>query len=156
MKKLFKENKILFILGAVIFISIIVIIVCMFIYFFGKDANKYGNRLNGIESVEISKDNETKLNNLYKDNKSVNKVNYNLKGKIIYITIELKEVLKLEDAKSLAVKSLEVFSDEVKAYYDISYTINVLDNKDNKLYPTQGYKNNSSAQIVWVKPNTQE
>ena len=48
MKNLIKENKVLFVLSLVIFVSLIAIGIGVISYFYSKDGDKYGNRLEGI------------------------------------------------------------------------------------------------------------
>ena len=157
MKKLFYENRVLFVLITLIIISLIIIIGGLFIYFFnGNGKSVYGNRLNDIEKYTISKDIETKLNDLYKDT-AVDSVKYDLKGKVIYIIIDLKENAALVDAQTLALKSLEVFTVEEMGYYDIQLMVTAtkLEEKS-ELYPILGYKNAKNAQVVWTNTKVGE
>lgn len=157
MKKLFYENRILFVLITLIVVSVIIIISGLFIYFFnGSGKSVYGNRLNDIENYKISKDIEAKINDLYKDT-AVDSVKYDLKGKIIYIIIDLKENVALVDAQTLALKSLEAFTEEEKGYYDIQLMVTAtkLEEKS-ELYPMLGYKNAKNAQVVWTNTKVGE
>lgn len=152
MKKL-KSNKILLVLVTIIVIGLILIFYGLIKYFYlGNGNDKYGDRLHGIEEHEISDKDKGKVISLYDDIESVGDVKIEIKGKIIYLTIDFVQNIKLDDAKGLAVKSLEVISDKVKSYYDIQYILtgDSLE-KEGNLFPTMGYKNKSNSQIVWVK-----
>lgn len=152
-KSKIKSNKIMLILLSIIVIGVILIFYGLIRYFYlGNGNNKYGNRTNDIEKYEISKKDKEKVVDLYDDISSVGKVEIDIKGKIIYITIDFVENIKLDDAKGLAVKSLEGFSDKVKSYYDMQFILtgNSLEEEGN-LFPIMGSKNKNNSQIIWIK-----
>ncbi|MEG0798883.1 MAG: hypothetical protein RR228_01355 [Bacilli bacterium] len=153
MKKKFMKNKILYILITIVLICFILIGASLVKYFyFGSGESKYGTRLNDIEKHKLPKDIETKISALYKDDKSVNSVKYVLKGKIIYITIDYKEALKLAVAQTTALKTLEAFSKEDLTFYDLQFTLtaNTLTEKSD-IFPTMGYKNAKSENVSWIR-----
>ncbi|MBQ3142485.1 MAG: hypothetical protein IJB82_03160 [Bacilli bacterium] len=151
MKKL-KMNKILLVLVVIILVGIGLIFYGLIRYFYlGNGQDNYGNRLNDIEKYPITKKDKESITALYSEVSSVGDVKVEIQGKIIYITIDFTENIKLDDAKSLAVKTLEVLSDEIKSYYDIQYILTADSLKENTLFPTMGYKNKTNSQISWIK-----
>ena len=50
-------------------------------------------------------------------------ITYRLQGKIIYITLKLKEGTKKDKAKELASKIIEYYPEEVISYYDFGFFI---------------------------------
>ena len=109
MKRVFSENKVLLVLAIIILISFVVIGVSLVMYFYsGNGRDSYGDRLEGIEEVQIDDNVGDLVKELYKEDKAFNDVVVNVKGKIIYINIDLKENLSLVDTQSLAIKSLDV------------------------------------------------
>lgn len=152
-KKFFNNNKILVILFSIIIVGILLIFYGLINYFYlGNGSNKYGDRLDDIDKYKISEKTEKKVKELYKDITSVREIKINLSGKIIYITIDFKENIKLDDAKGLAVKSLDEFSDKIKSYYDIQYILtgDTLE-KEGNLFPIMGSKFKNNSQIIWIK-----
>ena len=152
MKRILSENKVLLVLAIIIIVSLIVIGVSMVMYFYtGNGKDEYGDRLQGIENVEISNDIDKKVAELYTDIAAFNEVVVNVKGKIIYINIDIKENLSLVDAQSLAIKSLEAFSEEEKGFYDIQIIITAkTTEEESDIYPLMGYKNAKNSQVVWT------
>ena len=152
MKRILSENKVLLVLAIIIIVSLIVIGVSMVMYFYtGNGKDEYGDRLQGIENVEISNDIDKKVAELYTDIAAFNEVVVNVKGKIIYINIDIKENLSLVDAQSLAIKSLEAFSEEEKSFYDIQIIITAKTiEEESDIYPLMGYKNAKNSQVVWT------
>ena len=153
MKKKFKENKVLLVLAIVLVVCFVAIGFVMFKYFYvGDSTSKYGDRLDGIEKHKIHSTLKSEIEELYKDTKMSLKT-YKTSGKIIYVTLELSEVIKVEDAKNLTLKSLEKFTDDEKNYYDIQFIV-VCDSEqstETQLYPIMGYKNSSSFEVVWTR-----
>lgn len=152
MKRILSENKVLLVLAIIIIVSLIVIGVSMVMYFYtGNGKDEYGDRLQGIENVEISNDIDKNVAELYTDIAAFNEVVVNVKGKIIYINIDIKENLSLVDAQSLAIKSLEAFSEEEKSFYDIQIIITAkTTEEESDIYPLMGYKNAKNSQVVWT------
>ena len=152
MKKL-KKNKIFVVLLAIIIVGIIIIFYGLIKYFYlGSGQSNYGDRLQDIDKYELTDKQIKKVKELYKDTSSVGEITFDVHGRIIYIKMDFVENIKLDDAKSLAVKSLEALTEKIKSYYDIQYmlTAKTLE-EEGSLFPTMGYKNSSSAQIDWVK-----
>ena len=152
MKRIFKENKVLFVLLTLIIIASALILFGLVRYFYyGNGNSAYGMRLYDIEDNPLNSNLESDIRELLKES-SVNDVTVDLKGKIVYLTIDLSELMSMNDAKSIAIKSLEAFTENEKKYYDIQFILTAKKLEDeNNLYPTMGYKNSNSSQIVWIR-----
>ena len=123
LKNKFKSNKILLLLGGILVVCFILILLALFKYFYGAANNtKYGDRLDGISEYKLDKNLNKEIETLYSDSE-VDSVTVKTSGKIIYLTIDLDKVKTKEDAKAIALKSLDKFSDEEKQYYDIQFII---------------------------------
>ena len=91
------------------------------------------------------------INKKIKENEKISKVTFDLKGKIIYLTIELKEGTT-EDAQAIAIKSLEYLSTEEKEFYDINFIFtNTAEDDNAKFFPLMGYKKSDATLISWIK-----
>ena len=150
LKSFYKNNRVYSILMIISIICIVAILVGVVLYFLGQTSkDKYGNRLDGIEKVEIK---ESKLNDIEKkitENELVNNVDAVLKGRLVYITITLNSGTHA-DTESIAQSSLDLFSEEEKAFYDIQY---IVDNKDEKIeenFPVMGYIKAGNSVIKWT------
>ena len=117
-------------------------------FFFSNDEKViYGTRLKGIEKNKIS--NETKENAKASIKEEVSNVEIRIAGKIVYITIKVKEGTTLDVAKALGAKPLEAFSAEEKSYYDFQVMIDC--ETENPQFPIIGYKQHSRETITWTK-----
>lgn len=151
LKKLFIHNKVWFVLIMILIICFILIIYGLFKYFYvGINKDTYGDRLEGISDYKLDKNIKSNLQDVYKDNDNVGDATLDLKGKIIYISIDFVKATKIEDARSLALKSLDIFSDEEKQFYDIQYILTANTISEDEFYPTMGYKNSSSQIVAWI------
>lgn len=149
MKKLIKENKVLFVLAIIIIVSLILMAIGLFTYFYGNDKDKYGDRLNGKEEYVIKDTIGEEIKSLYDE--KVENVKVDIRGKIIYITIDVANAVEKNTAKSLANQALEKFSEEEKNFYDIQFLITCTkEEAEEKAYPIEGYKNSSSTNVVWT------
>lgn len=137
----------------IVSIVCIILIASAFVYYFIEQTRTdvYGKRLYGIESVKISDDKQKEIEGKIKENEKISKVTFDLKGKIIYLTIELKEGTT-EDAQAIAIKSLEYLSTEEKEFYDINFIFtNTAEDDNAKFFPLMGYKKSDATLISWIK-----
>lgn len=137
-------SLILFIIMLIIFISL----------FFGNGEGKYGNRLEGIEEVELNssflKEIETKL----EEDERVVSATVRLQGKIVYINYELNSDVSIDTAKEIAVTTLDNFSEEELSFYDYSYLVKwIIENEEGKeeIKAIAGTKHHAKENIVWSK-----
>ena len=108
----------------------------------------YGNRLDGIEKVEVTNDQTNELVKNLKDKDYVTSASTHISGKIINVLIETKEGTSIKKAKTLKTIVLKAFEEDQKKFYDIQLFI-TNENKDAKGYPVIGYKNSSEKNFVF-------
>ena len=108
----------------------------------------YGNRLDGIEKVEVTKDQTNELVKNLKDKDYVTSASTHISGKIINALIETKEGTSINKDKTLKTIVLKAFEEDQKKFYDIQLFI-TNENKDAKGYPVIGYKNSSEKNFVF-------
>lgn len=160
------KRKIKIDLSIIIFVAIIVLLfVIVLLLTLGNGGNKYGNRLKGIDKISFTKKDKNKFVNSIKSNENVNSASIDIQGKIIYVIVDVKENVSVEDAQNIVNGSLENLSDAVKGFYDINALVTKKEEvpvetvsvdsegkekkESNKSFPISGYKNNSSENIVW-------
>lgn len=149
MKKVIKENKVLFVLALIVIISLILIGVGLVKYFYSSSGDKYGDRLNGIEKHKLSNTLADDIKALYES--GVESVSVDTKGKIIYVIMDVSDGVSKVDAQSYAIKALDVFSDDDKSFYDIQFMITCKNaSEETTTYPMEGYKNSNNTQVVWT------
>ena len=146
----YKRNRVYSILMIVSIICIVSILVGVILYFVGQtNKDKYGNRLDGIESVEIKKDKISEIESKISENELVKDTNINISGKLIYVIINLN-MGKHADAEAIAQSSLELFSEEEKAFYDIQYIVSNEDKSIEENFPIMGYIKSGNSVIKWT------
>ena len=113
-------------ISIVVGLSIILLIIMIVIFvslFFGGGGGVYGNRLEGIEEVKLTNKFLTEIKDGLKEDESIVDANVRLQGKIVYIIFELKSEVSVDTAKLIASNTLEKFSTEELAFYDICYLV---------------------------------
>ena len=114
LKKFYKNNRIYCILMGISLFCLALIAMLFVVYFVNQTKNDtYGNRLNGIESMEISDNEKDEIVNAIKESDKVDKATVNIKGKIIYVNVYLLDGNR-DLANSIAVKVLNTLNEEKK------------------------------------------
>lgn len=154
MKKFIRNNKAICFMLLIIIACVGVSVGLLLKYFyFGNGGSKYGDRLDGIEAVLIADDKKNEVANSLKEGKNVKDATVTVTGKIIYIRIAFEAGADLETSKSIAVKSLEQFSEDEKKFYDVHFTL-VSDKTDNSDgFTIMGAKNVNGTNLVWNNNN---
>ena len=149
--KFIKKHKMAII---AIFVTIIICILTYFtlksMFIFGNGSDKYGNRLDGIEEVLITNEQVQKLTNEMSEIKDIISIKYDLKGRLVYIIIEVSNETAIEVSKGYANKILSYFDDNQKEYYDFQVMIKS-DSKESEVYPIIGAKHKTSTGFVWTE-----
>lgn len=143
MKKLWKNNRVVFVLIIILIVCFISIVSVALTFFYAKDTSEYGNRLVDIEKHPVSNDFKASYKDNLLNNESVKEVSFNLKGRVIYINVSFDENIKLEDAQKLIDNSLELFEEDIISYYDINFVLK----SDN--FTIMGAKNTKNENISW-------
>ena len=150
MKKIWKfivNNRIyivllLFVLfGAFVFVT-------MKAYLDPEDANLvYGNRLNGIEEVPITKEREKAVIDFIKEDENITDASIAIQGKIINIIIKVKHKKNsIEKMEEKGTEIIKKFSEEEIKFYDFQFFIK----NEEANYNLMGYKNKKNDEISWV------
>ncbi len=147
MKKVrLKKDKVIIIL--LVLLAILVIILGLMLSDYNVD-NKalYGDRLNGIKSVKISKSKLSEIDDNVESSGQVEKVETYVQGRIINSEIFIKNEVSRDDAKNLSVKVLEKLSDDEKKFYDVQIFI---DKDDDATFPIIGYRHHNKQDVSWT------
>ena len=144
LKGFYKNNRIYCIMMAISIFCIALIGVAFLVYFINQTkTDAYGDRLNGIENVKITDKHKEEVIAGIKENKMVDKVT------IVYLNSGKKE-----DAQSIAIKSLDLLTDEEKEFYDINFTFSKESKSEQEAsFIMMGYKKSDATIISWTKDN---
>lgn len=144
-----KNNKgfaIIILLGLVLIIILTIIFISLLK---GNSSNKYGNRLDGIEDVEISNEVYDGVKEEIMATEVIEDASVRLQGKIVYTTIVLKEGVTADKAKEIASNTLDNYDEEQLKYYDFSFFLKW--NGDDGDVVITGNKHHSLDSITWVR-----
>ncbi len=149
-KKFLKEHRIFTMLMAIVVVCLVLIITVLInVFYMGNGSNKYGNRLEGIENVQISDSRQSDFENNIANNEKVKKVDIRVQGKIVYITMQIEPGVKIEEAKGIALKALDEFSDEEKAFYDFNFTLKQNSTENSDGFLISGARNKNGTGLIW-------
>lgn len=146
--KFLKENKkiVKWVIIAIIILLLMFVVKVFILPMFGGDP--YGNRLDGIGEAKINNDSITRMKQELAKDQKVETIDYDLRGRIVNVTIKVKNDVGKDDAKSLAGKVYDYFNASQKAYYDFQIYL-LCDNKEAG-YPFIGYKHKTSDSFMWT------
>ncbi len=134
----------------VIGIVLVIIVVAIILYTkLSPDSKKdlYGNRLTDIEKYPIEK---TRMDDMIAragEIEGIQSVNYNIKGRLVNIVVNCSVDLPKDQAVQYATTTLEYFTEEEKAYYDIQIFISC--DEESEIYPIIGYKHKTTDTYIW-------
>lgn len=137
----------------VIFLIMIVVGIYAVLKFLYPDSRKdvYGNRLIGIEDVQIDDKTIKEIKEKISSSEVVLETDYVLKGKLINFTIYVNNGTDKNTSKLLVNYITETFSKEIQEFYDIQVLI-IEDTEDSEStnYPIFAYKHKTNDTFVWT------
>lgn len=148
-KKIWKENRVLFVLFIILIVCFVAICSVALSYFVGSDKSEYGDRLN--DYVEVSDEVKNGYIDTLKEDELVEEVTFRLSVRTIYITIKFNSNASLVEAQSKALASVDNIGEEVLAYYDINFIIkqDKTEEDPTKGFTLMGSHNISGEGVVW-------
>ena len=148
-KKLWTENRVLFVLFVIILLCACIILGVILKYFFGSSKSSYGERLNGIQEVEVNDELQTKFLSNMKQDEQIEDATLKIKGKIIYIALTFREGVSLVEAQSKALASLQHFEQKYLDFYDFNYTLKGAATENTEGFLIMGARNVNGSGLVW-------
>ena len=150
LKKIWQENSVLFVLLFILIACLIAISVVVITYFVGDSSSKYGDRLEGIEDYPFDEEMQNDIISQIEENEIVEDVSMRVSGKSIYVTITFVPETTLVEGQSIALSSLDYFSEETLSFYDLEYMIQADSTEETEGFQLIGAKNVSgTGGIVW-------
>ena len=148
MKTILRKKRKLII--ALVILVILVLALCI-VYesIFANNNSKYGNRLDGIEQVNIKVKQKNEIKKNIETLEMSSNVKVSLTGKTLEVVITAKDDTGLDKAKESYTKVMEKLSDEQKKFFDVQIFLNKK-GKDES-FPAIGYKHHNKESISWSK-----
>lgn len=151
-QEIFKNNRYTTIAIA-IFILLVVLGFAVYSFLFPNIGSPvYGNRLDGIEDVEIKEDQTDKIEKEIKAKEFVVSASSYMKGRIFNVVIKVKDGTSAEDAKSLTAIVTDNLEEDQRAYFDIQVFL-TNENAEASGYPIIGYLNKESENFSYSEAN---
>lgn len=149
MKKFIKNNK-LTVITFIICVIFVIIVFAVKLTFFPDEAKAiYGDRLDGIEEVEITSKQQDNIISKLEEKAEVKKAEVDIKGRIINVIITVNDDVEVNSAKALTTTITDTLEEDQRSYYDIQVFIKK-DNDDAR-YPIIGYKHQDKDSFSWSK-----
>lgn len=153
-KRFYNEHRVFSILMAIAIVCIILMATVLIKCFYnGNSSGKYGERLEGIEAVEINSSKVGDIESKIISEKTVKSAKITITGKIVYFDIKFENEVSLVEAQSVAQKSLDNFSNEEKGFYDFHFTLKKDATNQSDGFLISGAKNKNGSGLVWNNNN---
>ena len=151
MKKFYKENRVFVILMGVALVCIAIIVGMMAWYVVSSSTKSaYGNRLDGINDVEIASKKVTEMESNVSEKEKVQDVTINVHGKIVYFNIDFENDTTIDEAKNIAISCLDFFEEDYRNYYDIQFLFTKSKSEESEeTFPILGYIKAGKTTISW-------
>lgn len=144
-----RKNKFVIIAIGVFLILVVLVFQIATMFFPEEGTALYGNRLDGIEEVELSNSKLTKIESNLKSDGAVKEADVSVAGKIVEVIITVQDNTSVDTAKALNTKVLDSLSNKEKKFYDIQIFVK----KDSEAtdFPIIGYKHHAKDTFSWTK-----
>ncbi len=151
MKELIQKHKRLAIAIGISLVLLLIIFIFFMMLLIGGSSNKYGNRLDGIEEVEISNDELDTIAIEMKEKEGVKDASVRIQGKIINVILTFNSDIDSAKAKEVATSALESFSEEQLDFYNVQYFLTrESKGEEDTPYVVTGNKHPSLDEIGWT------
>ena len=149
MKNFIKNNKVTVVAFIICVIFVILVFAVKLTFFPNEGTAIYGDRLDGIEEVEITDKQQEDIIKALEDKDEVKKVSCDIKGRTLNVLITVNDDVELDPAKALTSSITDNLEEDQTSYYDIQVFISK-DNDDTR-FPIIGYKHQDKDEFSWTK-----
>ena len=149
MKNFIKNNKVTVVAFIICVIFVILVFAVKLTFFPNEGTAIYGDRLDGIEEVEITDKQQEDIIKSLEDKDEVKKVSCDIKGRTLNVLITVNDDVELDPAKALTSSITDNLEENQTSYYDIQVFISK-DNDDTR-FPIIGYKHQDKDEFSWTK-----
>ena len=148
--KILKDNIFTIVVIVVFIIGMFALSYLKKTYWDNNDEAIYGDRLDGIENVEIDDDEKAKIIDSIKSDSDILEVVFDIEGRTINLTLTVIPELEVKDAKIMGKEILNYFSQDYLSFYSININF-IKEDKSLNNFPISGYKHYSNKDISWTK-----
>ena len=144
-----RKNKFVIIAIGVFLILVIVAFQVFNMFFPAEGTALYGDRLDGIQDVELTDNKLNDISSTLEENEAVKKASVSVQGKIVEVIITAQDDTSLDTAKGLNTIVLDALDEDEEAFYDIQIFVT----KDTEAtdFPIIGYKHHAKDSFSWTK-----
>ena len=149
MKKFIKNNKVTTIAFIICVIFVVLVFAIKLTFFPNEGTAIYGDRLDGIEKVEITDKQQKDIIKSLEDKDEVKSADTDIKGRTLNVLITVNDDVELDPAKALTSSVIDNLKKDQTSFYDIQVFISK-DNDDTR-FPIIGYKHQNKDGFSWTK-----
>ena len=144
-----KNNKVTVIAFIICVIFVILVFALKLTFFPNEGTAIYGDRLDGIEKVEITDSDQKNIIKSLEEKDEVKNADTDIKGRTLNVLITVNDDVELDSSKALTSSVIDNLKKDQTGYYDIQIYISK-DNDDTR-YPIIGYKHQDKDEFSWTK-----
>ena len=149
MKNFIKNNKVTVVAFIICVIFVVLVFAIKLTFFPNEGTAIYGDRLDGIEKVEITDKQQKDIIKSLEDKDEVKSADTDIKGRILNVLITVNDDVELAPAKALTSSVIDNLKKDQTSFYDIQVFISK-DNDDTR-FPIIGYKHQDKDEFSWTK-----
>ena len=149
MKNFIKNNKVTVVAFIICVIFVILVFAVKLTFFPNEGTAIYGDRLDGIEEVEITDKQQEDIIKSLEDKGEVKSADTDIKGRTLNVLITVNDDVELDPAKALTSSVIDNLKKDQTSFYDIQVFISK-DNDDTR-FPIIGYKHQDKDEFSWTK-----
>lgn len=149
LKKMWEENRVMLVLGIIICICVLAIGIVTIRYFLGTGKSAYGDRLEGISEVPLDNSFLEEVKTKVQEEASILSVNLVVKGRIVYVDLQVEPSITITEAESKAFLVLECFEDKYLNFYDFQFILKQDASENSSGFIIMGARNVNGNGLVW-------
>ena len=149
MKNFIKNNKVTVVAFIICVIFVVLVFAIKLTFFPNEGTAIYGDRLDGIEKVEITDKQQKDIIKSLEDKDEVKSADTDIKGRTLNVLITVNDDVELDPAKALTSSVIDNLKKDQTSFYDIQIFISK-DNDDTR-FPIIGYKHQDKDEFSWTK-----
>ena len=150
MKNFIKNNKVTVVAFIICVIFVVLVFAIKLTFFPNEGTAIYGDRLDGIEKVEITDKQQKDIIKSLEDKGEVKSADTDIKGRTLNVLITVNDDVELDPAKALTSSVIDNLKKDQTSFYDIQVFISK-DNEDDASFPIIGYKHQDKDSFAWTK-----
>lgn len=149
MKNFIKNDKVTVVAFIICVIFVVLVFAIKLTFFPNEGTAIYGDRLDGIEKVEITDKQQKDIIKSLEDKDEVKSADTDIKGRTLNVLITVNDDVELDPAKALTSSVIDNLKKDQTSFYDIQVFISK-DNDDTR-FPIIGYKHQDKDEFSWTK-----